>query len=59
MIIMKKAPSGISFFEKYLTLWVAACIVAGIAIGQWLPGIPATLDKFTYANVPLPIAVLI
>ncbi len=56
---MTKQTSGISLFERYLTVWVAACIVAGIAIGQWLPQIPATLDKFTYANVSLPIAVLI
>lgn len=56
---MKKQVSGISFFERYLTIWVAICILAGIAVGQWLPGIPAMLDKFTYANVSLPIAVLI
>jgi len=56
---MTKQTPGISFFERYLTVWVAACILAGIAIGQWLPQIPATLDKFTYANVSLPIAVLI
>lgn len=54
----KQSP-GISFFERYLTLWVAACIVAGVAVGQWFPVIPATLDQFTYANVSLPIAVLI
>jgi ACR3 family arsenite transporter len=50
---------GISFFERYLTLWVTACIVGGIAIGKLLPGIPDTLGKFEYANVSLPIAVLI
>ena len=50
---------GISFFERYLTLWVAACILGGIAIGKLLPGIPDTLGKFEYANVSLPIAVLI
>ena len=50
---------GIGFFEKYLTLWVALCIVAGIAVGQLLPGIPATLGRWEYANVSLPIAVLI
>lgn len=50
---------GISFFERYLTLWVAACIVGGIAIGKLLPVIPDTLGKFEYANVSLPIAVLI
>ena len=50
---------GIGFFEKYLTLWVALCIVAGIAVGQLLPGIPATLGRWEYASVSLPIAVLI
>ena len=47
------------FFEKYLTLWVALCIVAGIAVGQLLPVIPETLGQWEYANVSLPIAVLI
>lgn len=50
---------GISFFEKYLTIWVAICIVVGIAIGQWLPIIPETLSKFEYANVSIPVAILI
>ena len=50
---------GIGFFEKYLTLWVALCIVAGIALGQLLPVIPATLGRWEYANVSIPIAVLI
>jgi ACR3 family arsenite transporter len=48
-----------SFFEKYLTLWVALCMVAGVMIGQYLPGIPAFLGKFEYAQVSIPIAVLI
>ncbi len=50
---------GIGFFEKYLTLWVAICIVVGIAIGQWLPVIPETLSKFEYANVSISVAILI
>lgn len=50
---------GIGFFEKYLTLWVAICIVVGIAIGQWFPVIPETLSKFEYANVSIPVAILI
>ena len=47
------------FFEKYLTLWVALCILAGIAVGQLLPSIPETLGQWEYANVSIPIAVLI
>ena len=39
---------GIGFFEKYLTIWVALCIIIGIAVGQWLPAIPQTLSKFEY-----------
>lgn len=51
--------TGISFFEKYLTLWVTLCMAAGILIGQFLPEIPAFLDTMTFANVSIPVAVLI
>ncbi len=50
---------GIGFFERYLTIWVALCIVIGMAIGQYLPAIPQTLSKFEYANVSIPVAILI
>lgn len=53
------AKQGIGFFEKYLTLWVALCIAAGIAVGKWLPGVPQFLSKFEYARVSLPVALLI
>ena len=49
----------ISFFDKYLTVWVALCMVAGVLIGRFLPGVPAFLGKFEYAKVSIPIAVLI
>jgi ACR3 family arsenite transporter len=48
-----------SFFDRYLTLWVAICIVAGIALGKLLPIVPETLGKYEYANVSIPIAILI
>ena len=50
---------GIGFFEKYLTIWVVLCIIIGIAVEQWLPAIPQTLSKFEYANVSIPVAILI
>ena len=50
---------GIGFFERYLSVWVALCIIVGIAIGQWIPAVPETLGKWEYANVSIPIAVLI
>ncbi|ONI43353.1 arsenical-resistance protein [Candidatus Epulonipiscium fishelsonii] len=48
-----------SFFEKYLTIWVALCMAVGIAIGKFIPIIPEFLGKFEYANVSIPIAILI
>lgn len=56
---MNKKKEGIGFFERYLTLWVALCIVAGIAVGQWIPAVPEVLGRWEYANVSIPIAVLI
>jgi ACR3 family arsenite transporter len=50
---------GISFFEKNLTLWVILCMVGGVLIGKFLPAIPATLSQFQYAQVSIPIGVLI
>jgi ACR3 family arsenite transporter len=51
--------SGIGFFEKYLTIWVAACMAIGVLIGRFLPAIPDFLNRFQYANVSIPIAILI
>jgi ACR3 family arsenite transporter len=51
--------NGISFFERYLTVWVVLCMIAGVAIGQFLPEVPATLGSWEYANVSIPIAILI
>ena len=48
-----------STFERHLTLWVAACIVAGIAFGQFLPGVFQTIGHAEIAQVNLPVAVLI
>ncbi|MBL8965710.1 MAG: ACR3 family arsenite efflux transporter [Spirochaetaceae bacterium] len=53
------APARIGFFAKYLSLWVALCIGAGVAIGYFLPGVPAFLGRFEYARVSIPVAVLI
>lgn len=50
---------GIGFFEKYLTLWVILCMIIGILIGKFMPSIPNFLGKFEYANVSIPVAILI
>lgn len=54
-----KEKSGIGFFERYLTIWVALCMVVGVLIGKFLPAIPSFLGQFEYANVSIPIAILI
>jgi len=53
------AEKRIGFFAKYLSLWVALCIAAGVAVGVLLPGVPAALGKWEYARVSIPVAVLI
>ncbi len=54
-----KKNKGISFFEKYLTVWVLLCMGVGILIGKFLPSIPNFLEQFEYAEISIPIAVLI
>lgn len=55
----EKQKLDIGFFDKYLTVWVALCMVAGVMIGKFLPAVPAFLGRFEYAKVSIPIAVLI
>ncbi len=47
------------FFERYLSLWVALCIVVGILLGRFLPGVFESLGSMEIARVNLPVAVLI
>ena len=46
-----------SFFERYLTLWVFLCIIAGIVLGRVFPGIAVTLDAMSVYQVSIPIAI--
>ena len=57
-----KKPKGLSFFEKYLTAWVAVCIGAGILLGKLAPGVARYLDGLSiFVNgapvVSIPIAI--
>lgn len=51
--------AGIGFFEKWLSVWVALCIGAGVALGKLYPGVFATLAAWKYASVNFVVAVLI
>src|SRR5215204_4727552 len=48
-----------SLFERYLTLWVALCIVTGIALGHWFPGLFHAIGAAEVAHVNLPVAALL
>ena len=48
-----------NFFERYLTAWVALCIVVGIALGQWQPELFQAIGQVEYAQVNLPVGLLI
>lgn len=59
---IRKEPKGLSFFERYLTIWVALCIVGGIVLGAFSPEFAKNLDSMTIdvndaPVVSIPIAV--
>ena len=56
---MSDRTKKMNVFERYLTLWVALCIVAGIVLGQVLPGPFQGLGRLNVAEVNIPVAVLI
>jgi len=49
----------VSRFERYLPLWVIACMIAGTILGSLLPGIPAYLSKLAIAGISIPVTLLI
>src|SRR5690349_19607353 len=53
------ATPAIGFFERYLSIWVALCIVAGIALGQLLPGVSKAVASLEVAKVNVPVGLLI
>ena len=53
------AGAPMSLFERWLTLWVFLCIVAGIALGQIFPGVFQALGRMEVARVNLPVGLLI
>jgi ACR3 family arsenite transporter len=55
----RAAAAPMSVFERYLTVWVALCIVAGIALGQLFPGVFQAIGRMEVAQVNLPVGVLI
>lgn len=56
---MTEKKSGIGFFEKYLSVWVAACIGIGVVLGSLFPGMFQVLTQIEVAGINLPIAILV
>jgi len=57
--IKQSAGAPMSVFERFLTVWVFLCIVAGIALGQFLPGVFQAIGRMEVAQVNLPVGLLI
>ncbi len=55
----RAAGAPMSFFERWLSLWVALCIVVGVALGQWYPAPFQALGRLEVAQVNLPVGLLI
>jgi len=54
-LLKSKIPLGI--FEKYLTLWIATCIIIGLLLGKFLPEFGRFLDSLKIGNLSIPIGV--
>lgn len=52
-----QAGGKLSVFERYLTLWVFLCIIAGIILGKVFPGVAVALDAMSFYQVSIPIAI--
>jgi len=54
-----KEEKELTFFDKYLSVWVAICIILGTAIGYFFPKAASTLGGFEVANVSIPVAIVL
>ena len=55
----KSAGAAMGFFERYLTLWVALCIIAGIGLGHLMPPFFQSIGRLEIAQINLPVAILL
>lgn len=58
-MIKEEKNTGINFFQRFLTVWVFPCMIVGVLLGHFAPALPALLNKFEYARISIPMAILI
>ncbi len=54
-----KQELSLGIWEKYLTLWIAICIIVGLLVGRFLPAFGEFMDSLKFANLSIPIGVLL
>ena len=61
-ISVRPAVKRLNLFERYLTIWVGLCMVAGVALGKWAPSVAQTFRSLEFgpeSHINVPIAILI
>ena len=59
---VRPAVKRLNLFERYLTIWVGLCMVAGVALGKWAPSVTQTFRSLEFgadSHINVPIAILI
>jgi arsenite transporter len=59
VVVQAHRESGLGFFERWLSVWVALCIVAGIALGQVAPEVFQAIGRMEVAQINIPVGLLI
>ena len=54
-----KKELSLGLWEKYLTLWIALCIVVGLLVGRFIPAFGQFMDSLKFANLSIPIGILL
>jgi len=54
-----KKELSLGLWEKYLTLWIAICIIVGLLVGQFIPAFGQFMERAKFAQLSVPIGILL